>query len=296
MAGPTRPRPPRRSSRTGAWRAPWEPRATPTSRRRPTSPTRRRSSTRSRAISMASSPCSFATSMDCSRCGRRGTPPGTRCPCGRKATTRARGGSSGCLSAASRPTPLRGPPTPPHRAQAHQFETGGQLSLPISERALRWDQRHTLACQALLRYPGQWGMHAQWSYGSGLPFTPQFRNDRRRDPRLENSPRLPSASRLELAGDRYVHVWGQDLTLFMDARNVLDARNIAALSWGDGFNPNVNLSGGDDYAIYYTETGRAGGAYLQDTNGDQALHWVPVHHPRVYEEGRNVRLGLAMKF
>ncbi|HEY6196815.1 MAG TPA: TonB-dependent receptor [Candidatus Eisenbacteria bacterium] len=181
-------------------------------------------------------------------------------------------------------------------AQAQQFVNGGQLYLPISERALRWDQRHTLACQALLRYPGQWGMHAQWSYGSGLPFTPQFRNDRRRDPRLENSRRLPSASRLELAGDRYVHVWGQDLTLFMDARNVLDARNIAALSWGDGFNPNVNLSGGDDYAIYYTETGRAGGAYLQDTNGDQVLDWVPLHDPRVYEEGRNVRLGLAMKF
>jgi hypothetical protein len=77
---------------------------------------------------------------------------------------------------------------------------------------------------------------------------------------------------------------------------VFDARNIAGLSWGDGFNPNVNLSGGDDYAIYYTETGRAGGAYLQDTNGDHVLDWVPLHDPRVFEEGRNVRLGLAMRF
>jgi outer membrane receptor protein involved in Fe transport len=181
-------------------------------------------------------------------------------------------------------------------AEAQQFVNGGRLYLPISERALRWDQRHSLSWQATLRYPGLWGMHAQWSYGSGLPFTPQFRDDRRADPRLENSRRLPTSSRLELSGDRYVKLWGQDLTLFVDARNVLDARNIAGLSWGDGFNPNVNLSGGDDYAIYYTETGRAGGAYLQDTNGDHVLDWVPVNDPRVFEEGRNVRLGLAMSF
>jgi outer membrane receptor protein involved in Fe transport len=181
-------------------------------------------------------------------------------------------------------------------AQAQQFVNGGKLYLPISERALRWDQRHSLSWQAALRYPGEWGMHVQWSYSSGLPFTPQFRNDRRQDPKLENSRRLPTASRLGLSGDRYLKLWGQDLTLFVDARNVFDARNIAGLSWGDGFNPNVNLSGGDDYAIYYTETGRAGGAYLQDTNGDHVLDWVPLHDPRVFEEGRNVRLGLAMRF
>ena len=53
---------------------------------------------------------------------------------------------------------------------------------------------------------------------------------------------------------------------------------------------------GDDYTIYYTETGRAGGAYLQDTNGDNLLDWVPVQDPRVYEEGRYVRLGLSVTF
>ena len=180
--------------------------------------------------------------------------------------------------------------------QAQQFVNGGTLYLPISERALRWDQRHSLNLQGTLRYPGRWGMHVQWSWGSGLPFTPQFRNDRRRDPRLENSRRLPSASRLAVSGDRYLRLWGQDLTVFLDTRNVLDARNIAGLSWGDGFNPNVNLAGGDDYAIYYTETGRAGGAYLKDIDGDHVLDWVPLRDPRVFEEGRSIRLGLAMRF
>src|SRR5262249_45574267 len=77
-------------------------------------------------------------------------------------------------------------------AQAQQFVNGGQLYLPISEQPLRWDQRHTLSVQTALRYPGRWGLLLQWSYGSGFPFTPEFRNDRRRDPRLENSRRLPS--------------------------------------------------------------------------------------------------------
>ena len=181
-------------------------------------------------------------------------------------------------------------------AQAQQFVNGGQLYLPISERALRWDQRHTLAFQSMLRYPGRWGLQLQWAYGSGLPFTPQFRNDRRHDPALENSRRLPSTSRLAISGDRYLKLWGQDLTLFVDARNVLDASNIAEPSWNDGFNPNVNLSGGDDYIVYYSETGRAGGAYLKDVDGDHSLDWVPLHDPRVMAEGRSVRLGLSLRF
>ena len=48
--------------------------------------------------------------------------------------------------------------------------------------------------------------------------------------------------------------------------------------------------------IYYTETGRTGGAYLQDVNGDNILDWVALNDPRVYEEGRNVRMGLSITF
>jgi hypothetical protein len=90
-------------------------------------------------------------------------------------------------------------------------------------------------------------------------------------------------------------VWGQNVTLFFDARNVLDSRNIEALSQGGFPNPYVNTAG-DDYTIYYTETGRAGGAYLQDINGDSILDWVPVRDPRVFDEGRNVRMGVSITF
>jgi hypothetical protein len=136
-----------------------------------------------------------------------------------------------------------------------------------------------------------------WSYGSGFPFTPSFANDRRPDPVLNNARRLPSASRLTIDGDKFYKVWGQNLTLFFDARNVLNAKNIQTVSAnGTGFpNPYINAAG-DDYLIYYTQTGRAGGAYQQDINGDNILDWVPVNDPRVFEEGRNVRLGVSVTF
>jgi hypothetical protein len=85
------------------------------------------------------------------------------------------------------------------------------------------------------------------------------------------------------------------MTLFFDAKNVLNSENINALSPGNGFNPYINSSG-NDYSIYYTETGRAGGAYLQDVNGDNLLEWVSLRDPRVFEEGRSVRLGVSITF
>ncbi len=179
--------------------------------------------------------------------------------------------------------------------QALQFFNGGRLYLPIAEQALDWDQRHTLSVQATVRDPGKWGFRMLWLYGSGFPFTPGFRNDRRPDPALENSRRLPSNSRLTIDGDKFFKVWGQNLTLFFDARNVLNVKNIAGLSQGGFPNPFINTAG-DDYQIYYTETGRAGGAYLADINGDNVLDWVPVNDPRVFEEGRNVRMGVSVTF
>ncbi|HET7225479.1 MAG TPA: TonB-dependent receptor [Candidatus Eisenbacteria bacterium] len=178
---------------------------------------------------------------------------------------------------------------------ALQFFNGGRLYLPIAEQPLDWDQRHTLSLQAVVRDPGKWGFRMLWLYGSGFPFTPAFRNDRRPDPSLTNSRRLPSTARLTIDGDKFYKVWGQNVTLFFDARNVLDAKNISGLSQGAFPNPFVNTAG-DDYTIYYTETGRAGGAYLQDVNGDNILDWNAVHDPRVFEEGRSVRLGVSVTF
>ena len=51
------------------------------------------------------------------------------------------------------------------------------------------------------------------------------------------------------------------------------------------------------YDIYYTETGRAGGAFLtQDQDGDGKEDWYPVHDPRVFAQGRTIRVGLGVQF
>jgi outer membrane receptor protein involved in Fe transport len=179
---------------------------------------------------------------------------------------------------------------------ALQFFNGGQLYLPISEQSLDWDQRHTLSVQTVVRDPGKWGFRMLWLYGSGFPFTPNFRNDRRPDPALSNSRWLPSIARLTIDADKYYKVWGQNVTLWFDAKNVLDSKNIAQLGGLNAINnPYVDVSG-QDYLIYFTETGRSGGAYLQDVDGDFELEWVPVQDPRVYDEGRSVRLGVSVTF
>jgi outer membrane receptor protein involved in Fe transport len=177
---------------------------------------------------------------------------------------------------------------------ALQFFNGGRLYLPISEQPLNWDQRHTVSIASTIRDPGKWGLRMLWTYGSGFPFTPAFRNDRRPDPALTNSRRQPSQARLTVDGDKFYKIWGQNVTMFIDGRNILDATNIESITQ-NGRSPFVNTAG-DDYTIYYTETGRTGGAYLQDMNGDNILDWVPLHDPRVFEEGRNVRMGVSVTF
>jgi len=178
--------------------------------------------------------------------------------------------------------------------QGLQFANGALLYLPISEQPLDWDQRHTLSARLSLRDPKRWGVNLLWTYGSGLPYTPAFRNDRKPDPRLENSRRLPSTSTLSIVADKFFRVWSRRVTLFADARNILDAKNINRLSFDTFPNPFVNQVG-NDYEIYYTETGRAGGAYLMDTNGDGVDDWVPVKDPRVWQEGRSVRVGIGVE-
>jgi hypothetical protein len=178
-----------------------------------------------------------------------------------------------------------------------QFAQGRALYLPIAEQSLNWDQRNTVNANLIVRDPGRWGVTFEWGYGSGLPFTPAFRNDRKPDPRFRNTRRLPSNSTLSIVADRYARLWGQDVTFFLDARNVLDSTPIVNLTPNNanGENPFIDTIG-SDYLVYYTETGRAGGAYLRDDNGDHVEDWNPVNDPRVFAEGRNIRVGAGVSF
>ena len=65
--------------------------------------------------------------------------------------------------------------------------------LPNQELPLSWDQRHSLAMSLSIREPNAWGIGLTFDYGSGFPWTPFFRFERRQDPLLENSERSLSS-------------------------------------------------------------------------------------------------------
>jgi outer membrane receptor protein involved in Fe transport len=164
--------------------------------------------------------------------------------------------------------------------------------LPTGERPLNWDARHSFGASLSIMDPRNWGVSLTWDYITGYPYTPEQRDTRQQEPEIVNSRRLPSSTTLSIRLDKYYQVWGNRLALFLDARNVLDAKNISDIEQSLTPGPPV----GDDYMIYYTETGRVGGAYLADQDGDGVEEFIPLNDPRVYESPRTVRVGVGFEF
>jgi outer membrane receptor protein involved in Fe transport len=175
---------------------------------------------------------------------------------------------------------------------------GGLTHLPTRELPLNWDQRHSLDISLRIADPGSWGGSVTYSFGSGYPWTPSYRNVRRQDPELENSRRLPATHSLTLTAQKFFNVWGQDLTLFFDGRNLLDQDQVASISPGiwPG-TPQATIA----YVDYLTETDDAGdpqygGAFLADMDGDGEDEFHPVNDPRVYYPHRIFRIGFGFEF
>jgi outer membrane receptor protein involved in Fe transport len=169
----------------------------------------------------------------------------------------------------------------------------GLQYLPNQELSLGWDQRHTFNFSLLLSEPGSWSGSISASYGSGYPWTPNDRFARRQDPLLENSRRLPSTLSLDFQGERQFNFYGQALTLYVQAFNLINQDMVRGV--GAGINPGM-LNAAPAYTSYLTETGRYGGAYLQDKNGDSLNEFIPINDPRVFEDHRLFRIGLGWQF
>lgn len=181
----------------------------------------------------------------------------------------------------------------PNRALQSQGNLRDQFK-PTSEVPLEWDQRHHLS--AALRFGNEkdWAAAFVYQFGTGFPYTPEQRQQRRQDPRLINSERLPSTSALSVQAERFFQIWGQGVTFYLQATNLLDAKSIAELQPSLWPNNQVNPT---SYIVHYTETGRAGGAFLTgDQDGDGMDDWHPVNDPRVYQQGRSIRIGLGIQF
>jgi hypothetical protein len=165
---------------------------------------------------------------------------------------------------------------------------------PTSEQPLEWDQRHSMSGTLRLGNERDWAATFVYQFGTGFPYTKQQRQQRRQDPSLVNASRLPSTSTLSVQGERFFKFWGQSVTFYVQGSNLLDAKNINDIQpslWPD------NQVSPSSYRTYYSETGRAGGAFLtQDRDGDGLEDWFPVNDPRVFQAGRVIRVGLGVQF
>ena len=171
----------------------------------------------------------------------------------------------------------------------------GLTHLPTEELPLDWDQRHTFNVTLRLADRNKWGATAIYSYGSGLPWTPIDRFARRQDPTVENSRRLEPTHKLSLQGRKLFNVYGRELTLFFEGRNLLDDDVLLPGGTSPGVFPGLEAAGMDG-GSYLTETGKYGGAFLQDNNDDGLDEFNPVYDPTIWETHRQWRLGLGFEF
>jgi outer membrane receptor protein involved in Fe transport len=165
--------------------------------------------------------------------------------------------------------------------------------LPNQELPLSWDQRHAVAMSLRVSEPNVWATSVTFDYGSGFPWTPFFRFERRQDPLLENSERFPATYSLNLQAERNVNFYGQRLVLYLQGRNLLNEDVVQGTQ--AGLNPGPNLAqvaGGP----YLTETGKYGNAYLIDVDGDNINDFVPMNDPRVFGPHRLFRVGVGWFF
>jgi len=171
----------------------------------------------------------------------------------------------------------------------------GLTHLPTQELPLDWDQRHTLNITLRIQDQNKWGATVVYSYGSGLPWTPVDRFARRQDPLWENSRRLPPTHVINIQGRKKFKIYGQELTLFFEGRNLLDEDVLIPGGTAPGAWPgmvNAYMDGGS----YLTETGKFGGAYLQDLDEDGIDDFTPVHDPTIWDAHRRWRIGFGFQF
>lgn len=171
----------------------------------------------------------------------------------------------------------------------------GLTHLPTDELPLNWDRRHSFNATLRLADRNNWGASVVYQYGSALPWTPYDRFARAQDPKVENSKRLPDTHRLDVQARKRFNIYGRDLTLFVEGRNLLDQDILQPGGTAPTADPPMVVARMDQ-GSYLTETGRYGGAYVQDIDDDGINDFVPVQDPTIWEPHRSWRIGLGFQF
>ncbi|MFN0150229.1 MAG: TonB-dependent receptor [bacterium] len=164
---------------------------------------------------------------------------------------------------------------------------GRQEEPPIREQPLDWNRTHAMSANLLISDPGVWVISTDWTYLSGAPFTPHRFNERRTDPNLINSMRLPPTNQVDVRANKLYSMYGQEFRLFAEGSNVLDRKNIRNLD------PDFWPTNDPLYEVYFTESGGVGGAYsLSSVSASGGHELFPLGDPRVYDPGRSIKAGL----
>lgn len=113
-----------------------------------------------------------------------------------------------------------------------------QKPLPMREFRLNWDQRHTLNLIFDLnvgpgvhpdlfgfKMPDLWGVNLLLRYGSGLPYTPAFTQDFRKQPPY-NTEDKPNTVTLDLKINKDFLFAGMRLSFYTEILNLFDRRNV----------------------------------------------------------------------
>ena len=162
----------------------------------------------------------------------------------------------------------------------------GQLNRkPLSEQPLDWDKTHMFGAELRLSDPGIWLLSLEYEYRGGAPYTPLFYGQRKILAEEINTGRLPDESNVDLKANKLYRMYGQEFRLYVEGSNLLDNQNIR------DFDP-----GGEGlYSEYYTEAGGLGGAYnLHEVNASQADRFVSLADPRVFDPGRQIKMGVMI--
>ncbi|HFE52626.1 MAG TPA: TonB-dependent receptor, partial [Bacteroidetes bacterium] len=140
---------------------------------------------------------------------------------------------------------------------------------------LNWDQTHTLNGVITVGSLSKWSVSLVGRYGSGLPYTPEYRGFRIS---FENSERKPPRFTLDLRMHRVFRFRRFRTAVYMNIYNLLDRLN-------------------EDYV--YNDTGRAGYSliptYTGEVYGPNTLEEYLVR-PDFYSEPRQIKIGLEVGF
>jgi hypothetical protein len=171
----------------------------------------------------------------------------------------------------------------------------GRRPESIGQHALDWDRRHSIALLFDREWPGVGSLSWTTQIGSGLPWTPRERRTLETDLSQENTRRFKWDEHTAVAVRGFVPWTEERLTLGVEVLNLFDYRSEVAVTT-DGYPHPVINTLYDDYGAFRTESGRGGGAYWNDLDGDGLPGWRPVHDARLYAPPRSFRMTLNVRW